>query len=117
MAYRVIAHALWGQTLGKRLMRISVVDYTHRGPISVRQSLLRECAWFVAVIVYAVTIVMERLVPRAAGVTEGAAELAGDAYDAADSATAMRSPEGRALHDRFAGTAVVSVVSLDPSSW
>src|SRR5262245_21249903 len=50
LLYRVISHAIWGQTIGKRVAGLKVVDHYDRGPITLGQALAREALGSVLVV-------------------------------------------------------------------
>ncbi len=48
LTYTVWMHTRYGQTVGKMVCKVRVVDHMTEGPISVRQAFLRECVPLVA---------------------------------------------------------------------
>ncbi len=48
VTYTVWMHARYGQTVGKMICKVRVVDYRTEGPITLRQAIVRECVPVVA---------------------------------------------------------------------
>jgi uncharacterized RDD family membrane protein YckC len=121
--YKPIMEALYGHTLGKKLMKIQVVTQKGFGPISWNQSLLRFVPW--AAVFYATVFVIIRHF-QAEGFMEidswpayiefGREHPLGENILIAmvnylplfSVMWVMSDPTRRALHDRLAGTIVVS---------
>ncbi|MEV6269851.1 CHAT domain-containing protein [Kribbella sp. NPDC051936] len=82
--YEVVLTAIWGRTLGKRLLRLQVVRSDDRGPVGWSESLLR---WFIQLLAWATcTFALVYLTPY---------------WD--------KSGRRQGLHDRVAGTLVVKL--------
>jgi uncharacterized RDD family membrane protein YckC len=94
VVYDSVQHACWGQTLGKRLTGIRVLPVSGEGPRpSPSQALMRGA-------VYAL--------PIAARSVPVLSVLAG-AFWVANVGLLLERPRRQALHDRLAGTMVVSI--------
>jgi uncharacterized RDD family membrane protein YckC len=96
--YDSVLHARWGQTLGKRLTGIRVVSAPAEGPG--RGERPRPAQALLRAAVYAVPIAA-RSVP-VLGVLAGV-------FWVANVGLLLERPRRQALHDRIAGTAVVSI--------
>lgn len=97
--YYVVGVALWGQTVGKRLVRIRVVDAATDGRVGWRKAALR---WLVPTL----TLLPELPLPdEAASIASGVLLLA--VY-----APIVWDEQARGIHDRLAGTVVVEAPPL-----
>ncbi|SNS35001.1 RDD family protein [Streptosporangium subroseum] len=85
--YFWVQHALWGRTLGKRLLRIRVVSAQPEGPPRARRTALRA-------LIFPLLVLVPGFGPFCLIV---------------DGLWALLDPDGRVLHDRWAGTAVARV--------
>ncbi len=50
-AYFVVSHAKYGQTIGKRILGIKVVDISESAILNFKRSVLRESPWIIANII------------------------------------------------------------------
>jgi uncharacterized RDD family membrane protein YckC len=111
--YLVLSHFGTGQTIGKRLLHIRVVDEVFH-QLSLRQSALRAAVAVGGPLVAAgaILVVGHSPLPLAgAAVVTGVLVMLGNAWALVDSLAALGDPRRRALHDRAAGTIVVRVVT------
>lgn len=116
--YTVVMHARYGQTVGKMVTKVRVVDFPGEGPISWRQAWLREgipIVLSVGVLVYEVAGVLTGRVSASAVATGEA--LAGGPFwllmalplgwFLAEVLTMLTNDKRRALHDLVAKTVVI----------
>ncbi len=57
--YFIILHAKYGQTVGKKIMQIKVVDINEVSTIGIKRAIMRELPWIVSVIgifIYSITL-------------------------------------------------------------
>ena len=113
-AYSVAMHAKYGQTLGKMLTRVRVLDVSE-GAISLRQAFLRDSVW-IGLTVVAVALdlptVLKGLNPaKQEEITLGTWILlyGSGVWFLAELLTMLTNPKRRALHDLLAGTVVMRV--------
>lgn len=115
VAYSVILHARYGQTLGKRARSVRVLDVSESRLPTWRQAVLRdigEILFNAAAIVLVVAAVLggaysagdEYLSP-----TWDVLAWAGLGWGVLEIVTMLTNPKRRALHDYIAGTVVVRV--------
>ncbi len=116
--YTVVMHARYGQTVGKMVTKVRVVDFPGEGPISWRQAWLREgipIVLSVGVLVYEVFGVLTGRV-SASAVASGEALAGGPfwlfmalplGWFLAEVLTMLTNDKRRALHDLVAKTVVV----------
>ena len=97
-AYSIIGHALYGQTVGKRLMRVMVVCAHEHLAVSWSDALLREIFWIATTIAVLVT---ERTVMENYGVTTVSIIILCNIL-----VTAIH-PRNRGIHDFIGGTVVI----------
>jgi len=108
LAYYWVQHAVWGATLGKRLLGMRVVSASDRSRISVRAAGIRAVTFLVGPAICL-------LLPYPINWIGGALWLA-------DTVMPLFDPRAQCLHDRLAGTIVVRQRVLDqqarpPSPW
>jgi uncharacterized RDD family membrane protein YckC len=119
LVYTVLLHARYGQTIGKMVTRVRVVDFRTEGKISFQQALLREgvpmvlSLGFLGYEIFAVPT--RRLAPG--DLANGQALVANKAlwlptalpalWFVAEVLTMLTNEKRRALHDFIAGTVVV----------
>lgn len=116
--YTVIFHACYGQTVGKMVTRVRVVDFLTEGAISWRQAWLREgipMALSVGLIACEVYLVLTGEVSQR-DLADGRAfangpflllDLLPSVWFIAEVVTMMTNDKRRALHDLIAGTVVI----------
>ncbi len=116
--YTVLLHARYGQTIGKMVTKVRVVDFRTEGKISVRQAWVREgipLLLSVGGVIYEITLILD-------GRLNSKTIAGGDLFDnkwywlansvstlwfAAEVLTMLTNRKRRALHDFIAGTVVV----------
>ena len=112
LAYSILLHARYGQTLGKRVTRVKVVDISGT-PIGMRQALWRDGPWLVFALVdvaWATTVIVRGFNPfRLEGdlmmpVTVATANMT---WLLVEFATMLTNRRRRAVHDWIARTVVV----------
>ena len=108
LAYYWVQHAVWGATLGKRVLGMRVVSAADRSRIGVRAAGIRAVTFLVG--------------PAACLLLPSPVNLVGGALWLADTAMPLFDARARCLHDRIAGTIVVRQRWLDqqaspPSPW
>jgi uncharacterized RDD family membrane protein YckC len=109
LAYYWVQHAAWGATIGKRVLGTRVVAATDRSPIGARAAGIRALAFLIGPVVFL-------LVPSPLNVLGGVLWIA-------DAALPLFDARCQSLHDKLAGTIVVSQRRLDqqrgpaPSRW
>jgi uncharacterized RDD family membrane protein YckC len=113
MAYTVTMHTKFGQTYGKMICKVRVVDFESERPITFRQALLREG---IPIAITSVVIVYQIFLWRAA--EQNPAQLARSGmfwlisslpalWFLAEVVTMLMNEKRRALHDLIAGTIVI----------
>jgi uncharacterized RDD family membrane protein YckC len=119
LVYIVVMHARYGQTIGKMVTKVRVVDFKTEGSISWRQAWIREgipLLLSLGLVVYEVSSILSGDVPlRTSG--KGAAFAASRTFwllaavpgfwFLAEVLTMLTNKKRRALHDFIAGTVVV----------
>jgi uncharacterized RDD family membrane protein YckC len=108
LAYYWVQHALWGATLGKRVLGMRVVSASDRSRISARTAGIRAVIFLVG--------------PAACLLLPSPINLLGGAIWLADTAMTLFDARAQCLHDRLAGTIVIRQRWLDqqagpPSPW
>jgi len=116
IAYRVLLHGLWGQTLGKKAVKVRVVALDGQ-PLSMRQALLREIVPIVLGLAYLLYVLLNleayervvmtgvwdaRLLP-----VENARGIASIVWPLAQIVVMVLNKKRRAIHDYIAGSVVV----------
>lgn len=115
IAYTVVLHGHYGQTLGKRLLHVRVLDISE-GKLSMRQAILRDLPWIVLTVVQWVVVTRMALAGEnvwaeidAHGSTarEMTIPYAILAWSLAEFVTMLFNEKRRAIHDWIAGSVVV----------
>jgi len=116
--YTVFMHAKYGQTYGKMVCKVRVVDFGTEGAISLRQACLREGI----PIVLSLGIIGYEIYAISAGILSTAAIAKGEVakdrafwvlailpllWFVAEAVTMLTNEKRRALHDYIAGTVVI----------
>jgi uncharacterized RDD family membrane protein YckC len=104
--YLTLSHYGTGQTIGKRLARIRVIDEVY-ARLSLRQAALRAAVALGGPLAAGAAII--GLSHVALAVTSAAIAVAGQAWAAVDCLAALTDPGRRTFHDRLAGTVVVEL--------
>jgi uncharacterized RDD family membrane protein YckC len=97
-AYFCALSAIWGATVGKRVLGLRIVDAANRSPISIKTSGLRAAAFLVGPAIFL-------LVPTV--------DLLGGLLWVADCFAPLLDARMQTLHDRAAGTVVIKKRCLD----
>jgi uncharacterized RDD family membrane protein YckC len=102
-----VQHAVWGATVGKRLLRLRVVTATDQAPIGVRAAGIRAVVTVAGPLMFLVLV--------------NPVKLLGGVLWVGDLGMMLIDARGRCLHDMAAGTMVVREQSLaqrrEPGSW
>jgi len=116
IAYRVLAHGLWGQTLGKKICKVKVVDLSGQR-LSMRQAFLREIVPIVLDLASLVYVILnldayERILmggePNVRLATAGTVYfVVVTIWWVAQIATMRLNDKRRAIHDYIAGSVVL----------
>jgi uncharacterized RDD family membrane protein YckC len=110
--YSVWMHGTYGQTIGKRLMRIRIVSYPNETPIGYSKALLRDLPYLVFVCLEAGLAMWAVVQPAVANqpsvewVTD-LSQFALSIWLLLEIATILFNEKRRAVHDLLAGTVVV----------
>jgi uncharacterized RDD family membrane protein YckC len=115
--YLVIGHGRYGQTVGKYLMGVKVMDVNEKDVIGYRRAFLRECVWFfaqMAGIVYLIVDTTKSAEPIAIYETyyKSIVGLITSTWFLLEVATMLFNKKRRALHDFIAGSVVVHLIEL-----
>jgi uncharacterized RDD family membrane protein YckC len=110
--YSVLLHGFYGQTLGKGICKIRVVDNVTEQPITMRQAFLRDGVIIVlniSLLILALYEVIggESAEPAFFQETRGALDFIALIWASLEIITSLFNQKRRALHDFIAGTVVV----------
>lgn len=114
LAYSVIGHGVWGQTVGKRIAGVKVMQMS-RERLGLKRALLRDAPWWAIGILGLVADcpkVMAGVNPahvKNPGTLGQIFMWAGTAWFVLELATMLLNPKRRAVHDLIAGSLVVRV--------
>ena len=98
--YFICFHAKSGQTIGKKIFHIKVVDFNSKGQISFYQAFIREVPWILFVIMYILSkILLHEDIIRSWGALMILLIFV----------TIAMNKKNRGIHDRMAGTSVESI--------
>jgi len=122
LSYNIGFHWKFGQTLGKMVAKVKVVDVVNEGPLSFKQAFVRDVVYVVLegleFIFLGILLVngTESLLEPLASI-DTYSMFAMYAWLAADILVCIKSAKNRALHDLIAGTVVVDLtVAADGES-
>lgn len=116
--YYVFMHARSGQTIGKRLMKVRVVDSTTEGAITLKQSFWRESP-LIAINVVFTLFELALLLVEAEGIAAALALVYGFiqhlpmVWALADAGTSLCNAKRRTLHDFVGRTVVINCASAE----
>jgi uncharacterized RDD family membrane protein YckC len=118
VTYTIAMHAKYGQTIGKMVCKVRVVDFKTGNPVSVVQAVIRD--GIPAILTVGLVVVQVREIITGHQATEEIARGTGGAlsyplllvavpalWSVAELITMMTNDKRRALHDFIAGTVVV----------
>lgn len=112
-AYSILMHGYYGQTLGKRAMKIRVLSVDDE-PASMRQALLRDCVWLALAIIGFFLDLPEVLggeylttLNEETSLLEDIIAHGTSAWLVLEMITMLFNDKRRAIHDLIAGTVVV----------
>ena len=116
-SYLVIGHGRYGQTVGKYLMGVKVMDVNEKDVIGYLIAFIRECVWFfaqMAGIVYLIVSTTESVEPIAIHETyyKSIVGLITSTWFLLEVVTLLFNKKKRALHDFIAGSVVVHLIAL-----
>ena len=121
--YSVWLHGRYGQTVGKRIACVIVIDQSELAPIGVRQAMWRDSPYIAASALYVAAILFvhfqgtdSALGQRWVPVLLGFLAYGYPIWLAAEVLTMLSNPRRRAIHDFMAGSVVIHVQSAGPQS-
>lgn len=116
--YNIYFHWKTGQTIGKRLMKVKVMDFSEQGTLSFKQAVLRDGVYLVLQIIGIVLIFIN--IVRIGAYTVAGIEPYNSylsyfslAWFLIEIITLLTNEKGRALHDKIAGTVVINLKETD----
>jgi len=114
--YSVLMHGRYGQTLGKMVCKVKVVDKSEAKPITYRQAFFRDSPWIVVGLIFSIMmlpVVLQGKDPYQ--IKEAKQVLAfllwssiGTLWFIAELVTMLTSKKRRAIHDLIAGSVVIN---------
>ena len=114
--YSVLLHARYGQTVGKRVMHVKVLDVSEERIPSLAQAFLRDSGWIIiniSMLIYLVFLVLTHKyihgTEQADTVPGQILAFAGLGWFVLEILTMLTNSKRRALHDLIAHTVVVRV--------
>ncbi|MDB5193974.1 MAG: hypothetical protein JWQ96_3537 [Segetibacter sp.] len=111
--YVVIGHGKYGQTIGKRLMGIKVLDISEQDVIGYKRAFYREAVWFFAEVIgliYLLTTVDDSNGQNLNDTTyESYVDITVSVWFLLELITMFFNKKRRALHDFIAGSVVVDL--------
>ena len=112
--YSVLLHGFYGQTIGKRVCGVKVVDNATEAPISMRQAFMRDIVVVVlntALLAISFYLILSGRSTEASSftTTQAVIVIAAFGWSAAEIITWLTNKKRRALHDFIAGTVVIKI--------
>jgi uncharacterized RDD family membrane protein YckC len=111
--YSVCLHARYGQTIGKMITRVKVLDRSERRVPTIREAFLRDTGYILlsicSLVSFVYVVCTGRYVPgkETASLSEAVLAWAGCAWYLLEVITMLTNDKRRAVHDFIAGTVVV----------
>lgn len=111
LAYGIVLHGLFGQTLGKRLCGVRVVDISEK-PLSMFRAVLRDSPW-VALAIWGAFPAIGRILSgeppysMTPTPTEQLSDFFSTAWMALELLTMLSNPKRRSIHDLLARSVVI----------
>ncbi len=105
-AYSILMHARYGQTIGKCVCKIKIIDHLTDTPINLNQAVLRDSGLLIGLLYAVAALKGEDIRPDELTLTGTAAMVAG-IWFVLEIITMLLNKKRRALHDLIAGTVVV----------
>ncbi len=103
-AYSILLHARYGQTVGKWVCKIKIVDHLTATQISLNQAFLRDSGLLVGLLYAASVLKGEEFDPNQ---LTGTAALVAGTWFILEIISMLLNKKCRALHDLLAGTVVI----------
>ncbi|HLM02638.1 MAG TPA: RDD family protein [Pyrinomonadaceae bacterium] len=110
MIYYVVLHGLFGQTVGKMLMKVRVQDAATGSEIKFRQALLRDLPLILLIVgtfAFSYPVSPDEIDPNSPEYWKNPFTALIIVYGIVDLLSALTNDKRRALHDYIAGTVVV----------
>ncbi|MEH0021637.1 MAG: RDD family protein [Desulfobacter sp.] len=113
--YFILMHGCFGQTLGKMLLKIKVIDKSEQNEITYKQAFLRDCIPFFICILYLIVWNPASFDVDNVGISNGIPIISlffaafGLIWPLIEMVTMFSNDRRRALHDYIAGTVVVRI--------
>ena len=107
--YFIVMHGLYGQTVGKMLMKVKVLDFSE-APIKFRQSILRDLPQILFTVgsaVFLYPLSLNEIDPNSPDYWKNPFFILITVWGVADMIAVLTNDKRRALHDYLAGTVVV----------
>ena len=105
-AYSILMHARYGQTIGKCVCKIKIIDHLTGTRINLNQSALRDSGLLSGLLYAVAALKGEDIRPDELTLT-GAASMVAGTWFVLEIITMLLNKKRRALHDLIAGTVVV----------
>lgn len=110
-AYLVLLHGIYGQTVGKMLLKVRVLDFASERSIDISQALKRELYYIIpGIFVMVLTVLNDLGKINMKGPTSYVVWVFGFLYfvlHLADIIYCINDPKRRSLHDRLGSTVVI----------
>lgn len=115
--YSVLLHGFYGQTVGKRVCGVKVVDNETEKPISMRQAFIRDSVFIVintAALGVSIYLVLtgSSIESNSFTTAQAVVGVAALGWSVAEILTWLMNAKRRALHDFMAGTVVVKTEAV-----
>ena len=101
-AYSILMHARYGQTIGKCVCKIKIIDHLTDTPINLNQAVLRDSGLLIGLLYAVAALKGEDIRPDELTLTGTAAMVAG-IWFVLEIITMLLNKKRRALHDLIAG--------------
>lgn len=111
-AYYIILHGLFGQTVGKMLMNVRVLDAATESEIKFRQAFMRDLPLVLLIVgtfVFSYPAAPDEIDPNSPAYWKNPFTVLLVVYGIVDLLSALTNDKRRALHDYIAGTVVVRI--------
>lgn len=111
-AYSIISHWMFGQTVGKMVMKIRVVHVSEERLLSLREAFMRDSVYF-ALEVFGILVLASQIIqlgqyPQSDTLVDSFLSWLGFFWFLLEIVTMLNNPKRRAFHDLMAGSVVIN---------
>lgn len=108
--YFAVLHAKYGQTIGKKIMRIKITDIDEVTPLGFKRSMIRELPWIITSVVIVIYSIAQPDLNRLKLDYNSWMSIASISWMIIELITMLSNQKRRALHDYLAKSVVIKTI-------